>query len=72
VYSLFYKEKVQYCPGEVCDKKSRQNIQKISIAQLLIVVAFIAYIIFIIAFAKNYYSKKPYDLFGMYSSEQSK
>ena len=72
VYSLFYKEKVQYCPGEVCDKKSRQNIQKISKAQLLIVVAFIAYIIFIISFANNYYGKKPYDLFGMYSSEQSK
>ena len=72
VYSLFYKEKVQYCPGEVCDKKSRQKIQKISITQLLIVVAFIAYIIFTIAFARNYYSKKPHDLFGMYSSEQSK
>src|SRR5206468_8621092 len=40
-YSLFYKEKAQYCPGEVCDKKSKQNIQKTSGLQLLIVVAFI-------------------------------
>ena len=72
VYSLFYKDKAQYCPGEVCDKKSRQSIQKTSIAQLLIVVTFIAYIILIIAFAKDYYSKKPHDLFGIYSSAKSK
>lgn len=70
VYSLFYKDKAQYCPGEVCDKKSRHNIQKISVTQLLIVVAFMAYITFIIFFAKDYYSKKPHDLFKMYSSQQ--
>ena len=72
VYALFYKKKVQYCPGEVCDKKSRQNIQKTSIAQLLIVIAFIAYIVFIISFAKDYYSKKPHNLFGIYNKEKSK
>ena len=27
-YSLFYKSKAQYCPGEVCDKKSKQDIQR--------------------------------------------
>ena len=26
-YSLFYKEKAQYCPGEVCDRKAKQDIQ---------------------------------------------
>src|ERR1041385_2547593 len=44
-YSLFYKEKVQYSPGEVCDKKSKQDIQKTSMAQLLVVLAFVGYII---------------------------
>src|SRR4051812_40193684 len=29
-YSLFYKEKAQYCPGEICDVKSKQDIQKTS------------------------------------------
>src|SRR6476646_4322778 len=43
-YSMFYKEKAQYCPGEVCDRKSKHDIQKTSKVQLLIVVAFIAYI----------------------------
>ncbi|MES1219080.1 MAG: DUF4395 domain-containing protein, partial [Bacteroidota bacterium] len=27
-YNLFYKEKAQHCPGEVCDPKSKQDIQK--------------------------------------------
>ena len=41
VYPWFNKGKVQYCPGEVCDVKSRQDIQKTSIAQILIVFGFI-------------------------------
>ena len=71
-YSMFYKEKAQYCPGEVCDVKSKQEIQKTSGAQLLIVLAFIAFI-FITAFLFNdYFSKHPYDLFGINGSSQSK
>ena len=71
-YSMFYKEKAQYCPGEVCNVKSKQEIQKTSGAQLLIVLAFIAFI-FITAFLFNdYFSKHPYDLFGINGSSQSK
>jgi hypothetical protein len=71
-YSMFYKEKAQYCPGEVCDVKSKQDIQKTSKVQLLIVFGFIVYI-FIVAFAFNdNFSRKPYDLFGIESSTQSK
>ena len=33
-YSMFYKEKAQYCPGEVCEVKSKQEIQKKSKAQI--------------------------------------
>jgi hypothetical protein len=36
-YSMFSKEKAQYCPGEVCDIKSRQEIQKTSRAQIFLV-----------------------------------
>ena len=71
-YSLFYKEKAQYCPGEVCDVKSKQDIQKTSGVQLLIVLAFIAFI-FLTAFLFNdQFSKQPYDLFGITGSSQSK
>ena len=71
-YSLFYKEKAQYCPGEVCDIKSKQAIQKTSGIQLLIVLAFIGFI-FLTAFLFNgQFSKHPYDLFGINGSSQSK
>jgi hypothetical protein len=69
---MFYKEKAQHCPGEVCDVKSKQDIQKTSTVQLLIVLGLIAYI-FIIAFSfNNQLSKKPYDLFGIYGTTQTK
>src|SRR6185503_6455640 len=29
-YSVFYKENAQYCPGEVCDIKSKHDIQRTS------------------------------------------
>jgi hypothetical protein len=71
-YSLFYKEKAQYCPGEVCDKKSKQDIQKTSSVQLLIVLAFIGFV-FLTAFLFNdEFSKKPFDLFGIQTSSKSK
>ncbi len=71
-YSMLYKEKAQYCPGEVCDVKSKQNIQKTSGVQLLIVFGFIAYIFLAAFLFNNNFSKKPYDMFGITSSAQSK
>jgi hypothetical protein len=71
-YSMFYKEKAQYCPGEVCDVKSKQDIQKTSKVQLLIVLGFIASILLVVFFFNGTFSKKPYDLFGIYGTEQSK
>ena len=71
-YSMFYKEKAQYCPGEVCDVKSRQDIQKTSKVQMLIVFGFIAYIFLAVFLFNGTFSKRPYDLFGIYGSTQSK
>jgi hypothetical protein len=71
-YKLFYKEKAQYCPGEVCDVKSKQAIQKTSGIQLLIVAGFIA-CIFLTGFLFNdKFKEKPYDLFGIFETTQSK
>jgi hypothetical protein len=65
IYPLFNKGKVQYCPGEICEIKDRQSIQKTSRTQLLILVALIVGI-FMTAFLFNdFYSKKPYDIFGI-------
>jgi hypothetical protein len=71
-YSLIYKEKAQYCPGEVCELKDRQPIQKTSWTQILIVLAFAAFIVLTIALFKESFSKKPFDLFGIEAHQQAK
>jgi hypothetical protein len=65
VYTLFNKGKTQYCPGEVCDKKSKQAIQKTSLVQLLIVLVFIGGVILAGILFQAKISKQPYDLFGL-------
>jgi len=71
-YSLFYKEKAQYCPGEVCDVKQKQDIQKTSKFQLLIIIGFITYIFLTVLLFKDQFNKKPYDMFGIYRTTQAK
>ena len=64
VYSLIYKEKAQYCPGEVCERKSRQPIQKTSLTQLLIVITFFGLLVLGIYLLNTQFSVKPHSLFG--------
>jgi len=71
VYSWMYKEKAQYCPGEVCEVKDRQAIQKISKPQLLIVVGFILYIYFMAVAFHEDFRKETYDLFGLEPTSQT-
>jgi hypothetical protein len=71
-YSLFNKEKAQYCPGEVCDKKSKQDIQKTSAVQVLIVFALIGYIVLAAYLFNDEFRKKPYELFGRPAVVKSK
>lgn len=72
VYPLIYKEKAQYCPGEVCDVKSRHDIQKTSAAQLLIVLAFVAFTVFLVYSFNDVFIQKPFDLFGIESAAHAK
>ncbi len=71
-YPIFFKGKVQYCPGEVCDVKSKQDIQKTSKSQLLILLAFIGFIFLIVYLMNDKYSEKPYDLMGTDNTGQTK
>lgn len=71
-YSMFYKEKAQYCPGEVCEVNKKQEIQKTSWVQILIVFGFIVYIFLAVFLFNDNFSKKPHDLFGIVSSTQAK
>jgi hypothetical protein len=71
-YSLFNKGKAQYCPGEVCDAKSRQDIQKTSASQLVVVFAFLVFIWLLITYVNAYFGRRPYDLFGINETAASK
>ena len=61
-YRWLYKEKVQYCPGEVCDVKDRQDIQKTSRFQLLIIFAFIVYVGATVYLLHETFREKPRNL----------
>lgn len=71
-YPLFFKGKVQYCPGEVCEVKDRHEIQKTSVAQFLIVLAFIGWIVLSVFIFKDFYAEKPFDLFGTEAHSETK
>lgn len=70
-YPLFFKEQAKHCPGEVCDVKEKQDIQKTSSAQLLVVAGFAVYIFAVGLFLNGQFSKQPYDMFGIAGSTNS-
>lgn len=63
-YPLFYKKKMQHCPGEVCEKPKRTAIQKTYASQLLSLAGFIAFLFLVTLFFRNDFRKKPKPLFG--------
>ncbi|MFT3843970.1 MAG: DUF4395 domain-containing protein [Lacibacter sp.] len=63
-YNMVYKEKAQHCPGEICKVKDRHEIQKVSLKQLLIILAMIALVVLVAFFFNDFFSIKPHDLFG--------
>jgi hypothetical protein len=68
---LFHKEKAIYCPGEVCDVKTREEIQKTSATQMLILIGFIAFIFITVRFFGEDLGKRPSALFEKISTAQS-
>lgn len=71
-YGWFYKEKAQYCPGEVCEIKDRHEIQKTNFIQWIVVVGFIAYIVMSVYFFNNTFSEKPSDLWEILRATTSR
>jgi hypothetical protein len=69
-YPIFFKDKVQYCPGEVCDLKNKQEIQKTSSGQVIILFVFIALTVLMVILTKDNFSKMPHALFGENKTEQ--
>jgi len=67
-YPLFYKEKTQYCPGDICEVKTKQEIQKTSLLQKGVVIGFFVFVIAITIFFNELFSANPTDLFPMMTS----
>jgi hypothetical protein len=64
-YNMFYKEKAQHCPGEICDVKNKHDIQKISFIQILILFGMVGLVVLMAFLFNDFFSVKPYDLFGI-------
>ncbi len=64
-YSMIYKGKAQYCPGEVCDVNSKQDIQKTSKTQIVIAFGFIIFIVLTILLFNDNLIEPPHALFGI-------
>jgi hypothetical protein len=64
VYRVLYGEKAQYCPGEVCDVKSKQPIQRTSPAQLAVVAAIVVVIFLMSWILAPVINQGPHNLFG--------
>jgi hypothetical protein len=71
-YSAVFRKKAQYCPGEVCDVRSRQPIQKTSWAQFLVVLGVAALLTLFATRFGGYFSRVPYDLFGLSATAKTK
>lgn len=63
-YRLVYRKAPELCPGEVCEVKARQSIQKTSLPQVLILLASIALIVAATATLTETFSIRPHPLFG--------
>ncbi len=67
-YPMFHKEKIQYCSGEICAVKVKQEIQKTSMLQIGIVIwSFVFGIAAVILFNKSF-NAQPTDLWVIVKS----
>jgi hypothetical protein len=71
-YPLFFRDKVQYCPGEVCERRMRQPIQKTTGGQVLVVVGFVIVVGVLGVWFNGYFSRVPHALFPSMATAQSK
>jgi hypothetical protein len=67
-YGWFHKTKAQYCAGEICAVKARQDIQKTSLMQIGILVVFFLFIVFTAILFNSDFSIKPTDLWVLLKS----
>jgi hypothetical protein len=67
-YNLFYKDQAKYCSGKTCEVTKKQEIQKISRIQILVILGFIVFVIISIVFFNGYFSEEPKNLWQVLKS----
>jgi len=67
-YPLFHKVKIQYCPGEICDVWTKQEIQKTSLLQKGVVIGIFVFVITIAILFNDRFSANPTDLWPIVKS----
>lgn len=63
-FPLFFKDKAKYCPGEICEVKQKQDIQKTSGSQFLVLAVFVSLVFLTVYLMNDRFSEKPNDLFS--------
>ena len=71
-YPLFFKDKARHCPGEVCDVRVKQEIQKTSGGQWLVVVGMVVFVIVLATFFNGAFRKAPHYLFDTHATARTK
>jgi hypothetical protein len=64
LYAVVSREKPEYCPGEVCEAGARQEIQRTSAAQILILLGLASYVVLVAVLFQAAFAVKPHGLFA--------
>jgi len=67
IYAIFNKDKIQYCPGEICKSSEKQAIQKTSKTQVLIILAYALFMLLVVYFFKDNFSQTPRELWDIFT-----
>ncbi len=71
-YPLFFKDKAEYCPGETCVIKQKQDIQKTTGSQFFVLLAFVSLVFLTVFLMNDRFREKPRDLTGINNTGQIK
>ncbi len=69
IYGWYYKEKAEYCPGEICDPKTKQEIQEISKVQIAIIFGFALFALLTIFILNDTFQENPGSLWDIIYSK---
>jgi hypothetical protein len=70
VYNRIHKNKAGYCPGDICETKTKHDIQRLSFSHVSIVIGYIVLVLCTAHFFNESLSKKPMDLMNIAEGKQ--